>query len=75
MPRNINGATEPGKSIPCARPHAVTTPPYFNEAQILAKVWLPTESIAAAKRSFCSGLPGFESSSRLITFAAPSSFK
>src|SRR5690625_1724569 len=27
-PRRMNGATLAGKSIPCARPHAVTTPRY-----------------------------------------------
>jgi hypothetical protein len=37
-PRKMNGATEAGKSMPCASPHAVTTPPYRTWAQALTSV-------------------------------------
>ena len=63
-----------GKSKPCARPHAVTTPPYFVVAQIFAKVWLPTESMAPAHNSFPNGLPFSDNSDLLIIFFAPNEF-
>jgi len=72
MPRRINGATVAGKSIPCAKPQAVTTPPYLIDAHTFARVWLPTESIAPANCSLASGLPGAENSSRDKTRFAPS---
>ena len=71
-PRKMKGATELGKSMPCAKPQAVTTPPYFVLAQALARVWLPTVSTTPAQRSLASGLPGALSSARAMMSAAPS---
>ena len=71
-PRKMKGATLDGKSMPWARPQAVTTPPYFVLAQALARVWLPTVSTTPAQRSLASGLPGADNSARSITSAAPS---
>jgi hypothetical protein len=68
----MKGATVTGKSMPCARPHAATTPSVFVCAQTLASVWLPTESTAPAQRSFCSGLPAWFSVLRSTISAAPS---
>src|SRR5260221_604151 len=72
MPRRMKGATVTGKSIPCAKPQAVTTPSSMVCAHALASVWLPTASTTPAQRCFCRGLPGWESSARSMTSAAPS---
>lgn len=70
-PRRMKGATLAGKSNPCAMPHAATAPSALIPAQTLASVWLPTESIAAIHRSFCSGLPGCDNCDRSMISAAP----
>ena len=70
-PLKIKGATEAGKSMPCAKPHAATAPPYFILAQTFARVWLPTESTAAAHCSFIKGLPGADNSALSIISVAP----
>ena len=64
--------TEVCRSLPCARPQAVTVPRYFVWAMALASVWLPTESTTAPQRSFWNGLPGSDSSLRLMKSSAPS---
>ena len=68
----MKGATVPGKSMPCASPQAATTPSCCVCAHALTSVWLPTESMTPAQRSFCSGLPGWESVLRSMISAAPS---
>ena len=45
------------------------------DAQALASVWLPAESMAAAQRSDCRGLPGTCNSLRSFSSLAPSRFK
>src|SRR5690606_40465827 len=68
----MKGATVARKSMPPAKPQAVTTPPYLVAAQTFAKTWLPTTSTAPAQRSFAKGLPGEENSARSNTCVAPS---
>src|SRR6185437_1773607 len=71
-PRRMKGATVAGKSMPCARPHAATAPSAIVCAHAFASVWLPTESTTAAQRSFCRGLPGWDSVARSTISFAPS---
>ena len=69
----MNGRTVVGRSDPPARPQAATAPRYFVCASTVPSVWLPTVSMAAAQRSFSSGLPEApESSSRPTMEVAPS---
>ena len=74
-PRRMNGATEVGRSMPCASPQAATAPSALVMASTLASVVDPTASIPAAQRSLPSGLPGFDSSARSRISAAPSPFR
>src|SRR5882762_7178039 len=74
-PRKINGATEDGRSIPAARPHAAIAPAYLVIERMLARVVEPTLSIPPAQRSFANGLAGPDSSLRSITSAAPRFFR
>ena len=57
-PRRMKGATVAGKSMPCARPHAATTPRYRVCAQALASVWLPTVSTTRGPALLLKGLAG-----------------
>src|SRR5258705_11342016 len=73
--RKINGATEDGRSIPAARPHAAMAPRDFGIERMLASVDDPTLSTPPAQRSFANGLAGPHSSPPLITSAAPRTFR
>ena len=67
-----HGMTVVWRSLPWARPQAVTVPRYLVWAMALARVWLPTESTTAPQRSFWKGLPGSDSSPRWMKSSAPS---
>src|SRR5581483_9591629 len=74
-PRRMNGATEEGRSIPCARPQAAIAPPYLVMEMTFASVAEPTLSMPAPQRSLPSGFAGAESSARSRISAAPSDFR
>ena len=71
----MKGNTVAGRSMPWASPHAATTPRYFVWAITLARVWLPTESIAPAQSSCPIGAPGADRVARSTTSAAPSAVR
>src|SRR3977135_4736934 len=70
-PRKINGATEDGRSIPAARPHAAIAPAYLVIERMLARVVEPTLSIPPAQRSFANGLARPHSPPPAAPLAAP----
>ena len=69
---SVNGATDAGRSMPCASPHAATHPFSWVIDSTLASVWLPTASTAPAHRILPSARAGPDSSSRGTIVVAPS---
>src|SRR6202040_1225674 len=57
MPRKMNGATDAGRSKPCARPQAAMAPPYFVIDRRLASACEPAQSTPPAQRPFPSPFP------------------
>src|SRR6266567_7049297 len=75
LARRMNGATEPGRSMPPANPHAATAPPYRVMESTLASVVEPTLSMPPAQRSLPSDLGVPASSARSMIYAAPSPWR
>ena len=71
----MNGATDPGRSMPPASPHAATAPPERVIDSTLASVVEPTESTAAAQRSLASGFGAPLNVARSMISSAPSSVR
>src|ERR1700712_5567410 len=70
-PRRMKGATEAGRSMPCARPQAAIAPSARVIARRLARVAEPTASIPAAQRSLARGRGVPDRSARSMISAAP----